>query len=65
MRGEDVGLLAGQEDEAIADAICRLLKDRELRERLGSRARRVMVDTWDWRHRGPLLADLLGSVGRR
>ena len=55
----ELGLLTGPCDEEIAEGIVNLLRDPERRRFLGQNARRVMVEEWDWRVRGPQIASII------
>lgn len=57
----EVGLAAGQSDEELAEASASLLLDPERAAHLGSTARRVMVQEWDWKLRGELIASAVGE----
>jgi len=60
------GLLVPQQDErALADAICVLLTDVELRNRLGSAARLDVVSRLCWTHIGERVAEILWTCVRR
>lgn len=50
-----VSVAADQDDHDIAESVVTLLRDPELAEHLGSAARRLMVNEWDWRLRGGLI----------
>jgi glycosyltransferase involved in cell wall biosynthesis len=60
-RERNVGVLAGQADEEMAHAIAGLLRDRGRAKFLADSARRVMVEEWDWRRRGPLISQVVAS----
>ncbi len=53
IREHNLGLLAGEQDREMADAIERLLDDDQLRRQAGERARELMVTRWRWELRGP------------
>jgi glycosyltransferase involved in cell wall biosynthesis len=54
-----VGVLAGHGSEEFAESIAGLLSDPDHRQELGNSARQVMVQEWDYRLRGPLIAGLM------
>jgi glycosyltransferase involved in cell wall biosynthesis len=58
-RKSDVGVLAGHSDEAFAAEIIALLRAHDRRHFLGEIARKVMVQEWDWRVRGPQIAGMM------
>ncbi|MGC1365467.1 MAG: glycosyltransferase [Candidatus Acidiferrum sp.] len=58
-RNSDVGVLAGHSDEEFASEILTLLQAPERRHFLGEIARKVMVQEWDWRVRGPQIAGMM------
>jgi glycosyltransferase involved in cell wall biosynthesis len=59
------GLLVAQRDEhALAEAICRLLNDPELRQRLGAAARATVVGSLSWTHVGDQVAHILHACVR-
>jgi glycosyltransferase involved in cell wall biosynthesis len=55
------GLLAGEEPNAMADAVARILADRSLAEALGENGRRAAVERLAW----PILADNVLSLYQR
>jgi len=60
------GLLVPQQDErALADAICALLTDVDLRSQLGSAARLDVVSRLSWAHIGERVAEILWTCVRR
>jgi len=58
-RNSDVGVLAGHSDEVFAAEIVALLGANDRRHFLGEIARKVMVQEWDWRVRGPQIAGMM------
>jgi glycosyltransferase involved in cell wall biosynthesis len=59
------GLLVPPKDErALADAICRLLGDPQLRQRLGRAARASVVNSLSWTHVGNRIAGILHASTR-
>ncbi|HKV25371.1 MAG TPA: glycosyltransferase [Candidatus Acidoferrum sp.] len=58
-RQSDVGVLAGHSDQEFAGEIFELFQAPDRRKCLGELARKVMVDEWDWRIRGPQIAALV------
>jgi len=53
---QEVGVLTSNSCEECAASIVALFRDPERRHFLGASARKVMVEEWDWRVRGPLIA---------
>ena len=58
-RKHEIGLLAGQADSELAEAIVTLFRDTDRRQYLGSRARELMVWEWDWQVRGRQIARIM------
>lgn len=58
-RRSDVGILAGHSDEEFASEIFALFEAPDRRHFLGELARKVMVNEWDWRVRGPQIAGMV------
>jgi glycosyltransferase involved in cell wall biosynthesis len=54
-----VGVIAGTSCEEFAESIVGLLRDPHRRRELGSSARQVMLDEWDYRLRGPLIEGMM------
>jgi glycosyltransferase involved in cell wall biosynthesis len=52
----EIGLLAGQSEDAFAESIVALLKDEERCRYYGENARRLMVEEWDWQVLGEQIA---------
>jgi glycosyltransferase involved in cell wall biosynthesis len=63
--GVNALLVARDEPPALAGAIRRLIRDPQLRQELGARARRAAVDRYDWRHHARLIERLAGELGAR
>jgi glycosyltransferase involved in cell wall biosynthesis len=55
----EVGVLTEQETEAFAESVADLLSNPDRVRFLGARARKVMVEEWDWRTRGPQIAEMV------
>jgi glycosyltransferase involved in cell wall biosynthesis len=55
----EVGVLAEQGTEAFAESVADLLSNPDRVRFLGARAREVMVEEWDWRTRGPQIAEMV------
>ncbi len=49
------------EEEGLAISLERLLSDHELRVACGQRARELMVQKWDWRHRTEIIVGLVNT----
>lgn len=49
VRGERIGVVTEEDPKAFAEAVARLFRDRELRDELGIRARRLAETQFDWR----------------
>jgi glycosyltransferase involved in cell wall biosynthesis len=60
-RKSEVGVLAGNSDEEFAGEIFALLQAPDRRHFLGQIARKVMVQEWDWRVRGPQIAGMMAA----
>jgi glycosyltransferase involved in cell wall biosynthesis len=60
-RSSEVGVLAEHAHEAFAEQIVSLFRAPARRHFLGEVARSVMVQEWDWRVRGPLIAGMMAS----
>lgn len=60
-RDSHVGVLAGHEDEAFAEALADLLLDEPRRRFLGENARHVMVREWDWKVRGAQISEMVAN----
>jgi glycosyltransferase involved in cell wall biosynthesis len=58
-RKSHVGVLAAHSDEAFASEIVALLRAHDRRHFLGEISRKVMVQEWDWRVRGPQIAGMM------
>jgi hypothetical protein len=59
-------LLIAESAKASSDQIVRLLKDPKLRDRLGSAARRFIVENWSWeKHFGDLEAMFVNLVNQK
>jgi glycosyltransferase involved in cell wall biosynthesis len=58
-RKSNVGVLSAHPDEAFAAEIISLLRAHDRRHFLGEIARKVMVQEWDWRVRGPQIAGMM------
>ncbi len=56
---QPVGVLAGHGCEEFAESIVGLLLDPDRCRELGKNARQVMVQEWDYRLRGPLIAGMM------
>jgi hypothetical protein len=56
---QPVGVLSGHGCEEFAESIVGLLLDPDRRRELGKNARQVMVQEWDYRLRGPLIAGMM------
>ncbi len=66
VRDDENGLLVPQKDErALADAICALLGDADLRKQMGSAARLSVVRSLSWMHIGERVAGILRTYVRR
>jgi glycosyltransferase involved in cell wall biosynthesis len=55
----DVGVLAGYSDKEFAAEVLALFHAPDRRQFLGETARKVMVQQWDWRVRGPQIAGMM------
>ncbi|HXE35254.1 MAG TPA: glycosyltransferase, partial [Verrucomicrobiae bacterium] len=55
----DVGVLAGYTDKEFAAEVVALFHAPDRRQFLGETARKVMVQQWDWRVRGPLIVGMM------
>jgi glycosyltransferase involved in cell wall biosynthesis len=65
IRDGENGLLVPQRDErALAEAICTLLDDLSLRQRLGDAARATAVGRLSWIHTGERVARILRACAR-
>ncbi|OHB75299.1 MAG: hypothetical protein A2Z34_09595 [Planctomycetes bacterium RBG_16_59_8] len=62
-REAEVGLFAPHDTEGFAATIGRLLDDRDLRERMGRNARRLMVERYDWEIVGQAAVKVVESIG--
>jgi glycosyltransferase involved in cell wall biosynthesis len=58
-RKSSVGVLSAHSDEAFAAEITSLLRAHDRRHFLGEIARKVMVQEWDWRVRGPQITGMM------
>ena len=58
----ETGYLIDRDPDACADAISRLLKDPDLRHRMGAAGRRIVETRWTWRQSGELLAKRLRQL---
>jgi glycosyltransferase involved in cell wall biosynthesis len=58
-RQHEIGLLAGQADGELAEAVVTLLRDPDRRRFLADQARELMVREWDWKIRGRQIAKLM------
>jgi glycosyltransferase involved in cell wall biosynthesis len=57
-----VGLIAEEDDAAMALAVERLLECDEMRLEMGERARALMVSQWEWRTRGAKIAGIVAPA---
>lgn len=60
-RKSEIGVLAEHSSEAFAQQVVSLLRAPDRRQFLGDTARRVMVEEWDWRVRGPQIAGMVAG----
>jgi glycosyltransferase involved in cell wall biosynthesis len=63
--GENGLLVPQRNEQALADAICTLLSDRQVRQRLGHAARATAVNGLSWAHTAERVARILGSCLER
>jgi glycosyltransferase involved in cell wall biosynthesis len=63
--GDNGLLVPPQDDEALAGAILTLLDDEPLRRRLGIRARRTVLEKYDWRKLAPQIKGVYEKVVER
>lgn len=59
LHAQPIGVLADYEPAEFAAALVDALRDRAALRTMGERARRVMVEQWDWRIRGSQIAALV------
>ncbi len=62
LQREQVGLLAGEKPHEFGREVLRLLRNPELAQRLGAKAREVAEGSLNWRHFGGLLLELYREV---